>query len=102
MDDVNTFRAIEDLAAEIGENVYIDIANWHLYLDNAQLHFMLAERIYPLLQDSSFTEDSVNTILQNIPIELGGGKVEIPLLNLLSKHSYTALIDTIEEYKRKM
>ncbi|MCZ0901244.1 DUF3181 family protein, partial [Microcoleus sp. HI-ES] len=26
----NTTQAIESLAAEIGENVYIDIAKWHL------------------------------------------------------------------------
>ena len=34
----NTSEAIEALAQDIAENVYIDIAKWHLYLGDAKLN----------------------------------------------------------------
>jgi hypothetical protein len=49
MAKTNTTEAIEALAAEIGENIYIDVAKWHLYLREAHLHTTLAEQLYPLL-----------------------------------------------------
>ncbi|MFM7450504.1 MAG: DUF3181 family protein, partial [Leptolyngbyaceae cyanobacterium] len=33
----STSADVEALAAEIGENIYIDIAKWHLYLSDAHL-----------------------------------------------------------------
>ncbi|NET47260.1 MAG: DUF3181 family protein, partial [Merismopedia sp. SIO2A8] len=47
----NTTEAIEALAAEIGENIYIDVAKWHLYLRDAHLHTAIAEQIYPMVVD---------------------------------------------------
>jgi hypothetical protein len=38
---MNTAEAIERFAAEIGEQVYIDVAKWHLYLKDAHLHTAL-------------------------------------------------------------
>ena len=46
---------IENLAAKIGETVYIDVAKWHLYLNDAKLHVVVAEKAYPLLEDDSLT-----------------------------------------------
>ncbi|MEC4895862.1 MAG: DUF3181 family protein [Oscillatoria sp. PMC 1051.18] len=98
-----TTQEIEALAAEIGENVYIDVAKWHLYLSDAHLHTLVAERVYPLLtQDSAINEDAVLQILRDIPVKLGGGKKELPLLELLPMQSQVNLIDLLEEYQRKM
>ena len=101
MANSNITREIETLAAEIGENVYIDVAKWHLYLSDARLHTVVAERVYPLLEDNSVSEDRVLQILQEIPVKLGGGKIEIPLLNLLPMQSQVHLIDILEEYQSK-
>jgi hypothetical protein len=98
----STTREIETLAAEIGENVYIDVANWHLYLADAHLHTVLAERIYPLLEDKSLDEDAVMTILSKIMVKLGGGKKELPLLDLLPMQSQVHLMDVLEEYQKDM
>lgn len=95
----STTREIETLAAEIGENVYIDVANWHLYLADAHLHIVLAERIYPLLEDKSLNEDAVMSILSKIPVKLGGGKKELPLLDLLPMQSQVHLMDVLEEFQ---
>ena len=102
MAKTNTTESIEALAAEIGENVYMDIAKWHLYLREAHLHTLLAERMYPLLLDNSLSEDKVMQILQDIPVRLGGGHREVPLADMLPMQSRVHLIDVLEEFQRKM
>jgi hypothetical protein len=92
---------IEALAAEIGENIYIDVAKWHLYLAEAHLHTVLAEQLYPLLEDDSVSEDAVVAILQKIPVKLGGGKKELPLIDLLPMQCQVNLLDLLDEYKQK-
>ena len=97
----NTTQAIEDLAAEIGENIYIDVAKWRLYLREAHLHTTLAEQIYPLLTANSLEENQVSQILQNIPVKIGG-KREIPLADLLPAQCQTNLMDLLEEFQRNI
>ncbi len=101
MASLSTTEAIEALAAEIGDNVYIDVAKWHLYLKDAHLHTTLAQQIYPLLTNT-LEEDQITKILQNMPIKLGGGKREVPLLDLLPMQCQVNLMDILEEYQRKM
>ncbi len=91
---------IEKLAAEIGENVYIDIAKWHLYLSDAHLHTVLAEKLYPLIEDDAVNENAVTKILNEIPVKLGGGKRELPLVDLLPMQCQVNLIDLLEEYQK--
>lgn len=101
MANPSTTEVIEALAAEIGENVYIDVAKWHLYLKDAHLHTTLAQQIYPLLTNT-IEEDQITKILQNIPVKLGGGKREVPLSDLLPMQCQVNLMDLIEEYQRQM
>lgn len=98
----NTTQAIESLAAEIGENVYIDIAKWHLYLRDAHLHTVLAEQLYPMLEDGNLNADKVGQVLQGIPVKLGGGKREVPLADLIPMQCQVQLMDVLEEFQRKM
>ena len=98
----NNTEAIEALAAEIGENIYIDIAKWHLYLSDAHLHTVLAERLYPLLSNNSLNEDEVLAILGQIPVQLGNGRTELPLMDLLPMQCQVNLLDLLEEYQQKM
>jgi hypothetical protein len=95
-------QEIEALAAQIGENVYIDIAKWHLYLNDAHLHTLVAEKVYPLLEDNSLSENAVTAILQDIPVKLGGGKTELPLNDLLPMQCKVNLLDLLEEYQKDM
>lgn len=98
----NTTQIIEGLAAEIGEAVYIDVAKWHLYLSNAHLHTVLAEKLYPLLTQGMPSEDEVQQILQSIPVKLGGGKRELPLSDLLPMQCQVNLMDLLEEFQRNL
>ncbi len=90
-------EVIEQLAAAIGDNVYMDVAKWHLYLRDAHLHTFLAEQLYPLLADD-LQEDQVLHVLRNIPVKLGGGKLEIPLADLLPMQAQMQLMDILEEF----
>ena len=98
----NTTQAIESLAAEIGENVYIDIAKWHLYLRDAHLHTVVAEQFYLMLENGNLDDDKVGQVLQGIPVKLGGGKREVPLADLIPMQSQVHLMDVLEEFQRKM
>jgi hypothetical protein len=98
----NTAEAIEALAAEIGENIYIDIAKWHLYLSDAHLHTPLAEQLYPLLTGGNLEEDRVLEVLQGISVKLGGGRREVPLADLLPVQCQVQLMDILEECQRKL
>jgi Protein of unknown function (DUF3181) len=98
----NSTEAIESLAASIGDNVYIDVAKWHLYLRDAHLAKPLAEQLYPLLSQKSVSSDQVQSILKGIPVKLGGGKMEVPLADLLPMQSQVHLMDVLEECQREM
>lgn len=95
-------EAIESLAAEIGENIYMDIANWHLYLGDAKFHTVLAEQIYPMLSDGVPPSDRVTEMLQGISVKLGEGKRELPLTDLLPRQCQSRLMEVLEEFQREM
>jgi hypothetical protein len=98
----NTTEILEAIASEIGEEVYMDIAKWHLYLSDAHLHTVVAEQMYPMLSSNSLNENSVLQILQKIPVKIGGGRREIPLIDLLPMQCQVNLIDILEKYQSKM
>ncbi|AFY96406.1 DUF3181 family protein [Chamaesiphon minutus] len=94
-------QQIEDLAAEIGDKVYIDVAKWHLYLKDAKLHTTLAEQIYPLL-NNGLNGNKLTEILTNISIDLGGGRQKTSLLNLIPVTAQARLMDVLQDYERDM
>ena len=102
MANPRTTQEIEALAAEIGENIYMDIAKWHLYLSDAHLHTTVAQKVYPLLENQSVTEEAVLKVLEEIPVQLGGGKKQVSLVDLLPMQCQVTLVDLLEEYQRKL
>lgn len=95
-----TTESIEQLAAAIGESVYIDVAKWNLYLRDAKLHTLLAERIEPLLSQGELSAPQVNDLLKSISVKLGGGKAELPLADLMPPQSQTNLMNAIADFQR--
>jgi hypothetical protein len=96
----NSRAEIEALAAEIGENIYIDVAKWHLYLAEAHLHTPLAEQLYPMLQEDTLTEEALMQVLRNMSVVLGGGKLEASLADLIPTKGQVSLMDLLEEFKK--
>jgi hypothetical protein len=95
-------REIEELAAQIGENIYIDVAKWHLFLSDAHLHTVLAEQLYQLIENFNVNENSVTAVLREIPVKLGGGKTQLSLLELLPMQCQINLMDLLEEYQKDL
>jgi hypothetical protein len=103
MTKTNTTELLEALAAEIGENVYIDIAKWHLYLSDAKLHTLVAEQVYPLITASKpVEEEEVIQLLESIRVKIGGGRRELPLIDLLPLQCQVNLVDILEKYQQDM
>lgn len=103
MAKTNTTELLEALAAEIGENVYIDVAKWHLYLSNAKLHTLVAERMFPLISSgTSVSEEDVIKVLESIPVKIGGGRRELPLADLLPLQCQVSIVDILERFQREL
>ncbi len=95
---MSTSERIEQLAAAIAEDVYIDIAKWHLYLNDAHLHRPLAEKFYPMILDGIKSTD-VTKVLNETKIAVGGGKREIPLSDLIPNTCQNRLLAILEEFE---
>ncbi len=89
---------IEDLAANIGQEVYIDVAKWHLYLNDAHLHTVLAKKLAPLIETDDCSEQALQEVLTSIAIKIGGGSKELPLIDFLPVQCQASLMDILEEY----
>jgi len=98
----NSAAAVESLAAEIGDNVYIDVAKWHLYLREAHLHTLLAEQLYPLLSDGVPSRERVDQMLTTMTVKLGGGKRELPLIDLIPSSAQQQLMQVLEDFYKDM
>ncbi len=97
-----TTEFIENLAADIGSKVYIDIAKWHLYLNDAHLHSPLAEKLSALLENNDLSESSVNAVLASFQVSVGGGQSQLPLSDLIPKQCLRDLMDTLEEHQQDL
>ena len=90
---------IERLAAEIGENVYIDVSGWHLYLADAHLHTQIAEKMMPLIEDGDIDEAATFDILRTIQVPLGGKQTFVPLPQLIPTAVQQDLVKLLEDYQ---
>ncbi len=102
MAKTNTTELLEALASDIGANIYIDIAKWHLYLADAKLHTTLAEKLYPLITAETVDEHQVRQVLASIPVEIGGGRKQINLIDLIPLQCQVDLVNTLEKYQREI
>lgn len=102
MSNVSTARAIESLAAAIGDKVYLDVAKWHLYLGDAKLHTPLAEKLYPLVTGDKVTEAAVADILASTNVSLGGGQKTVTLADLIPAAGKADLLEAIADYQRDL
>lgn len=95
-------EVLEKLAAAIGEAVYLDIAKWHLYLNDAKLHLPLAEQLYPLIVERCLSQNTVSSVLQGFSVPVGGGRHQIPLLDLLPTQGLPQLLDVLEDFQANL
>jgi hypothetical protein len=95
---MNSSEVIDRLAAEISEQVYLDIAKWRLNLHDAHLDQVLAAKLHPLLVAGALKEADVTAAMQSINVKIGGGKKELPLTDLVPMQCQINLIDALEKF----
>lgn len=93
-----TTAEIEQLAATIGEEVYLEVAKWRLYLNDAHLHTSLAEQLVPLLESNALDRENLRGVLRSVTVPLGGGKLVVPLLDLIPDRLVDSLQEVLEKY----
>ena len=92
-------ETLEKLAANVGEAVYIDVAKWHLYLNDAKLHTLVAQRLYPLLVEDRVGESDVTVVLRDITVPVGGGRQQISLMDLIPAGCMGDLLRALEDFQ---
>jgi len=98
----------DDLASDIGRDVYADVGGWHLFLRdlavepgaNAKMSAALAAELGPRAADRP-TEAEVEAVLARVPVRLGGGRGTVPLLDLVPKAGVRDLARLVEEFGRR-
>ncbi|MCS6960616.1 MAG: DUF3181 family protein [Pseudanabaenaceae cyanobacterium SKYGB_i_bin29] len=96
---MTTSEEIEQLAATIGEVVYLEVAKWRLYANDAHLHVKLAEEIAPLIEAHKLERERIAAIFASTPITLGSGKT-VPLLDFVPERVITQLWEILIEDDR--
>ncbi len=99
--DPQATEVIERLAAELGDRVYMDIARWHLYLREARLDKILAQRLYEQAQKGPVREEDALGLLREIMVDIGGGRRQIPLLDLVPVQGQLAYMDIVEAFQQR-
>eukprot|EP00471_Norrisiella_sphaerica_P005461 CAMPEP_0184485560 /NCGR_PEP_ID=MMETSP0113_2-20130426/7143_1 /TAXON_ID=91329 /ORGANISM="Norrisiella sphaerica, Strain BC52" /LENGTH=153 /DNA_ID=CAMNT_0026867053 /DNA_START=194 /DNA_END=655 /DNA_ORIENTATION=+ len=89
-----------ELADAIGRDVYIDINGWHLYwrdvsiAKDVKLSELVAQSLGPRLKRVQSSD--VDELLGKIPLTMGGGKTQVPLLSVTPQYCVRSLHDIIE------
>lgn len=99
---MNLNQVVEQLAADIGDRIYIDVAKWHLYLKDAKLHTGLAESFLPMCESGKIDEAAVKATLATVKIKLGGGKQELSLADLIPNAGVGDLVRILEDCARSL
>ena len=99
---MSTAQDIERLAGELGDQIYLDISKWHLYLRDAKLHILLADQLGPMAEAGNVSESEIISTLNQTVIELGGGKQKLPLSELIPVSGIRRVSDVLDEWTRSL
>ena len=91
---------VSEFADAIGREVYIDVAQWHLYLNDAKLNVGLATVLAARAtsQGGKVSEADVRETLSRVPVKLGGGKLSVSLLDVLPDRCVQDLADLTRRF----
>jgi hypothetical protein len=92
---------IEALAEQLGDRFYLDIGKWHLYLKDAKLQGILAERLYVLIEEKRVNLQAIEAVLQDVRVTVGGGRNQIALLHFLPVGTEKSMLDVLQEIQNE-
>lgn len=89
-----------------GRDVYIDVSGWHLFLKEAKaakgltLAQALAQQFGEDISSGQFGSGKIEEVLKKVPIKLGGGKVTVPLIELLPSACIRDLEGILSDFEK--
>ncbi len=87
---------LHDLKVSIADRIYIQIANWHLYLGDAGLAEALAIECTANLDQGSTV--AARNGLEAVQVQLAGGSTKLPLARLIPPGQLFDLEEILEPY----
>ncbi len=88
--------ALNDLKNSIADRLFIQIANWHLYLGDAGLAETLAIECNAYLDQGSTI--AARQGLESVQVQLAGGSTRLPLARLVPPGQLFDLAEILEPY----
>jgi hypothetical protein len=92
----------KDLASKIGDDIYIDVNGWHLFLKDVsaakdlKMHQALAQQIG---EQASGGQLDLKGLLEKVPVKIGGGKTKVSLLDAIPSAGVQDLERIVEDFQ---
>ncbi|CAL52899.1 Protein of unknown function DUF3181 [Ostreococcus tauri] len=88
------------LAERIGEDVYVQVNAWRLYTRDMKFHDGLAKvfSVKIASNGNKYDDALVEEVLTTVRVPLGGGKSDVPLVDLCPSTSVNALKNILRDY----
>ncbi len=74
-------KDLEELSRSLADRLYLQVANWHLYLGDAGLADTLAEECAGRLDQGAAV--CARQALEAVQVQIGGGATRLPMARLL-------------------
>jgi hypothetical protein len=90
--------SLRDLSNSLSDRLYLQIANWHLYLGDAGLAEALAIECSARMDQGAAV--AARQALEAVQVPIGGGGTRLPLARLMPAAQLRDLEEILEEYCR--
>ncbi len=96
--------AVSDFANDIGSDIYVDIAGWHLFLRDMKYNVGLANAIAARTASNGgkISADDVTGILKKVAVKLGGGRSEVSLFDVMSSRCVDDLVELSQRFAKEL
>ena len=98
MNTSNDSSQIRELTVSIADRLFIQVANWNLYLGDAGLAKDLAIECHANFEKGA--NIAARNSLEAIQVKLGGGTTRLPLSKLIPSNQLFELEEILEPYCR--
>jgi len=89
-------RDLEDLTVSIADRLYVEVAQWHLYLGDAGLAATLAQECAGRIDQGPAV--CARQALEAVQVPIGGGATRLPLARLIPVSQLRDLEELLEPY----
>lgn len=91
-----------------GKDVHVDVNGWHLFLrditvtQGIKMDQALAQAIGPDVSDRGYPDSDLEELLKKVPLELGKGKVKVPLFDAIPPTGFRNFSNAIKDYAKSL